>query len=213
MNTLIINAHPDFNQLNHYSLKLQKAFEEKFSKVFPDDQLTIVNLYESDIPNISQDGLLAAWSGKDQCILEQSASLLTQFKLSHRIVITTPLHNFNIPSKLKDYIDNLMIARETFRYLDIADSYGKVSEGLMTDDYRMLVLVAQGSIYTKDNIYSEIDYIPMYLQTIFEEMMGFDYFDIIRAEGTAMLDEKSIMASALADLDSKFEQFFKCSNH
>ncbi|RNM43564.1 FMN-dependent NADH-azoreductase, partial [Staphylococcus aureus] len=28
------------------------------------------------------------------------------------------LHNFNITSRLKDYIDNIMIARETFKYIE-----------------------------------------------------------------------------------------------
>ncbi|MGX0277930.1 FMN-dependent NADH-azoreductase [Staphylococcus haemolyticus] len=44
-----------------------------------------------------------------------SAFLLNQFKANHLIVILIPLHNFNITSRLKDYIDNIMIARETFK--------------------------------------------------------------------------------------------------
>lgn len=34
----------------------------------------------------------------------------------HRIVIISPLHNFNVTSRLKDYIDNILIARQTFKY-------------------------------------------------------------------------------------------------
>lgn len=44
--------------------------------------------------------------------------VLQQFKSAYKDVISYPLHNFNIPSKLKDYMDNIMIARETFKYTD-----------------------------------------------------------------------------------------------
>ncbi|KLD61324.1 FMN-dependent NADH-azoreductase, partial [Lactiplantibacillus plantarum] len=43
-------------------------------------------------------------------------------------MIAMPLHNFNVPARLKDYIDNILVARETFRYTENG------SVGLMTDN-------------------------------------------------------------------------------
>ncbi len=48
------------------------------------------------------------------------SEILKQFKIANKYVIVFPLHNFNIPSKLKDYIDNILIARETFKYTETA---------------------------------------------------------------------------------------------
>ncbi len=69
---------------------------------------------------------------------DTSAFLLNQFKVNRRIVNLTPLHNFNITSRLKDYIDNIMIASETFKYTEDG------SVGLMTEDYKALLLQASG---------------------------------------------------------------------
>ena len=41
------------------------------------------------------------------------------------------------------YIDNIFIAGETFKYTENG------SVGLMTDDYRLLMLESAGSIYSK----------------------------------------------------------------
>ena len=96
--------------------------------------------------------------------------LLNQFKANHRIVILTPLHNFNITSRLKDYIDNIMIARETFKYTEDG------SVGLMTDDYKALLLQASGGVYTNDDRYTPLEFSYYYLKEMFKEIMGFDEF-------------------------------------
>lgn len=94
-----------------------------------------------------------------------SAFLLNQFKANHRIVILTPLHNFNITSRLKDYIDNIMIARETFKYTEDG------SVGLMTDDYKALLLQASGGVYTNDDRYTPLEFSYYYLKEMFKEIM------------------------------------------
>jgi FMN-dependent NADH-azoreductase len=90
---------------------------------------------------------------------------LTQFKDYHRIVISTPLHNFNITSRLKDYIDNILIARETFKYTESG------SVGLMIDDYRLLLLQASGGVYTNKDRYTTLDFAPNYLKEMFTNIM------------------------------------------
>ncbi len=222
MKTLLINAHPDYTNAAHYSAKLQALFLKKFREKFADDkneELTVLNLYAQDLPQITKDELLAIWNkqaagevltAQENQLATQSADLLTQFKAHHRIVIVSPLHNFNITSRMKDYLDNILIARETFRYLDAPDARGKVSTGLMTDDYRVLILFASGSIYTA-GFYQALDFAPRYLQSMFQEVMGFEHFDIVRAEGTAVLSEEEILAKAAAELEDEFEQFYLSS--
>lgn len=78
----------------------------------------------------------------------------------------------------------------------------------MTDDYKVLLLQASGSIYTNDDRYTSLEFSRFYLQKMFEEIMGFDQFYIARAQGTATLPVKQVLASAAADLDSVFTQFY-----
>ena len=131
-----------------------------------------------------------------------SAFLLNQFKANHRIVILTPLHNFNITSRLKDYIDNIMIARETFKYTEDG------SVGLMTDDYKALLLQASGGVYTNDDRYTPLEFSYYYLKEMFKEIMGFDEFYIARAQGTSVLPEDEIL-----DAKQGFKQRIRCVLH
>ncbi len=218
MKTLLLNAHPDFDNNNHFSIKLQNQFISEYRTNFDMSDLTILNLYEEDIPRIERNDLWSIWEKQSENhaltkaeakLANRSEFLLNQFKDNHRIVISSPLHNFNITSRLKDYIDNLMIARQTFRYIAEPDAKGKESIGLMTDDYKILFLLASGSIYTADNIYSTIDFAPKYIQTIFQEMMGFESFQLVRAEGTATENGNEILANAYTSLKTEFKKFYK----
>ena len=74
------------------------------------------------------------------------------------------MHNFNVPSKLKDYIDNILIARETFQYTE------KGSEGLLTDGRSLLVIQASDAIYTNNDWYTEVEYSHKYLKSMFNFM-------------------------------------------
>lgn len=154
MKTLIINAHPNFNNKDSFSYKLQEMFLKKYKDTFPNDTPEILNLYAIDLPRIDTTQLLNIWEKQhadetmteDECYMaEITTNLLLQFKSYHRIIIVSPLHNFNVTSRLKDYIDNILVARQTFKYT----SEGSV--GLMTDNYKALYLQASGSIYTNDD--------------------------------------------------------------
>ena len=218
MKTLLINAHPDYQNPAHYSLKLKTAFEERYHKAFPQEELTSLTLYAQDIPRIKEGQLQSIWAKQatgtaltteEALVAKTSQDLLQQFKEHQRIVIASPLHNFNIPSALKDYLDNILIARETFRYLDTPQADGKASTGLMTEDYRLLVLYASGSIYTENDFYQDLDFAPKYLKAMFQGVMGFDQVAIVRAEGTATLPEEAIMTKATQQLAERFEAFYR----
>ena len=219
LKTLLIIAHPDFNNFNHFSNQLQELFLANYKSQFSEDDLTIFNLYDLDgnLPRIEQNQLLKIWDKKapdkklsadELNIAQTSERLLKEFKEHHRLVIVTPLHNFNITSRLKVYIDNILIARETFKYLDFPDEKGKVSTGLMTDDYRALLLFASGSVYSENNFYQDLDFAPQYLKMIFSEIMGFDTFEIVRAEGTATLAKNKILDKAKENLDKALKNFY-----
>ncbi|WP_204123062.1 FMN-dependent NADH-azoreductase [Lacticaseibacillus mingshuiensis] len=213
MNTLLINAHPDYLNPAHYSLQLAVQFSQRFHAQFPAETLVERDLYEAPLPQVVNGQLYSMWAkqaqGKSLNPGESAAqranrALLDEFKAAHRIVIVEPLHNFNVTSRLKDYIDNILVARETFRYT--ADG----SVGLMTDDRRVLLLQGSGSIYTNDDRYTPLEFSRTYLRAIFTELMGFDRFQIVRAQGTQVqdADPEKIQAQATADLAREFSRFY-----
>ncbi|MFC6323140.1 FMN-dependent NADH-azoreductase [Companilactobacillus baiquanensis] len=214
MKTLIINAQPDFRNGDHYSVKLQKYFLKKYQDQFPDQSVDLIDLYDMEIPQLTTDQLLGIWekqanhialNSKEKEIFAINQQLISQFKDHHRIVIVSPLHNFNVTSKMKDYIDNILVAHETFKYTKNG------SVGLMTDDYRVMLLQASGSIYTNNDRYTKLEFSRFYLQEIFEELMGFDKFSIVRAQGlqTYGVDVASALDQAKNDLDREFVKFYE----
>lgn len=214
MKTLLINAQPDFQNPAHYSVQLQQAFLDRFKATFPNETVDLLNLYGTEIPRLTMDELLGIWQkqaaqqtldARETKLYQQNQALLQQFKAHHRIVIASPLHNFNVTSKLKDYLDNILVARETFKYTATG------SVGLMTDNYKALLLQASGSIYTNQDRYTPLEFSRMYLSAMFQEIMGFDDFDIVRAQGlqTHGVDVAAAMTQAKADLNMAFDKFYQ----
>jgi FMN-dependent NADH-azoreductase len=122
------------------------------------------------------------------------SEVLHQFKSADTYVIVLPLHNFNIPSKLKDYIDNIMIARETFKYTETG------SVGLLKDGRRLLVIQASGGIYTNNDWYTEVEYSHKYLKSMFN-FLGIEDYQIIRAQGTNLLEPNEVLEKAYKEVE------------
>jgi len=199
--TLIINAHPDFDSKTSASLDVFNYFKREYEEQRSNDEvIEQINLYDIEVPAVDQT-VLHAWTkraqGKELSVQENAitgrmSEILQQFKNASKYIIVLPLHNFNIPSKLKDYIDNLMIARETFRYINPPMSDGRASVGLLDDGRSLVIIQASGSIYTNNDFYTELDYSNKYLNSIFN-LMGIEDIETIRVEGTAILDRNELL--------------------
>lgn len=133
--TLIINAHPKIDSASSFSLNVLDHFLKVYQQSKPGETIEQINLYSDEVPAVDQT-VLSAWEklakGKsitadEHKVTARMSEVLQQFKSANKYVIAMPLHNFNIPSKLKDYMDNILIARETFKYTDTG------SEGLLKD--------------------------------------------------------------------------------
>lgn len=195
---LVINAHPEVQSTSSVSLNVLdyflKVYKEAHSK---DEVIEQINLYDEAIPMLDKT-VLTAWGklGKgealtreEQEVTERMNGVLKQFKSANKYVIAYPLHNFNVPSKLKDYMDNILIARETFKYTENG------SVGLLKDGRSMLLIQGSGSIYTENDWYTEVEYSYKYLKSMFN-FIGIEDFDILRAQGTSLLDRDEILQRA-----------------
>ncbi|HDR8182669.1 TPA: NAD(P)H-dependent oxidoreductase [Bacillus thuringiensis] len=200
--TLIINAHPKVDDTSSVSIKVFNHFLESYKEFIPNNEtIEQINLYDDVVPMIDKT-VLSAWekqgngqelTGEEQKVTERMSEILQQFKSANTYVIVLPLHNFNIPSKLKDYMDNIMIARETFKYTETG------SVGLLKDGRRMLVIQASGGIYINDDWYTEVEYSHKYLKAMFN-FLGIEDYQIVRAQGTAVLDPNEVLQNAYKEV-------------
>nr|WP_216855337.1 NAD(P)H-dependent oxidoreductase [Paenibacillus alba] len=198
---LVINAHPKVESTTSFSLQVLSHFLEVYKEQNPTEPIEQINLYDDQVPAVDAT-VLSAWEklakgiGKGEPLTENEAvvtgrmtEVLSQFKSANKYVIALPLHNFNIPSKLKDYMDNILIAHETFQYTDAG------SVGLLTDGRSVLVIQGSGGVYTNDDWYTEVEYSHKYLKSMFN-FMGLEDYQIIRAQGTAFLNKDDILKHA-----------------
>ncbi|HGH7183296.1 FMN-dependent NADH-azoreductase [Bacillus luti] len=201
--TLIINAHPKVDDTSSVSIKVLNHFLESYKEFIPNNEtIEQINLYDDVVPMIDKT-VLSAWekqgngqklTDEEQKVTERMSEILQQFKSANTYVIVLPLHNFNIPSKLKDYMDNIMIARETFKYTETG------SVGLLKDGRRMLVIQASGGIYTNDDWYTDVEYSHKYLKAMFN-FLGIEDYQIVRAQGTAVLDPNEVLQNAYKEVE------------
>lgn len=127
--------------------------------------------------------MLEAWTSESPSdeqarILARQNELIEQFIAADYVFIFSPLHNFNITSRTKDYFDNIFIAKRTFRYT----SNG--SEGLLNNSKRVVYVQTSGGQYGQDMRYIQIGLAPLYVRGIMN-FMGINGIDIVRMEGSS----------------------------
>lgn len=200
---LVINAHPEVDSTSSFSLNILNYFLKIYKEQHSNDEvIEQINLYNDVIPMIDQT-VLTAWgklrngeelTSKEQEVTGRMNEVLKQFKSANKYVIAYPLHNFNIPSKLKDYMDNIMIARETFKYTETG------SVGLLKDGRSMIVIQGSGAIYTNDDWYTEVEYSHKYLKSMFN-FLGIEDYEILRVQGTSILDKDEVLQKAYKEAE------------
>lgn len=208
---LVINAHPEFDSTSSVTLNTLRDFigyymEEKDGEEFIEQ----INLYDDYIPQLNKT-TFSAWNkqAENQKLTEEELKVITrmnelvqQFKSANKYVIAYPLHNFNVPSKLKDYMDNILIAKETFKYTENG------SVGLLKDGRSMVVIQGSGSIYTNDDWYTEVEYSNKYLKSMFN-FIGIEDYTIIRVQGSSVLNREELLQKASNEARQKASQLAK----
>lgn len=204
MQTLIINAHPDpQNKTAYCTNRLVDCLTEKL----PD--ASVLNLYNEDIPELTAETLplygsvydeKSSLSKREQQILARRAELIEQFKAADRLIIAMPMHNFSVTSRLKDYVDNIIMGGQTFQFSENGP------QGLM-GGHKALLVQSSGSVYSTGPLAPWEQSYP-FLRTVFG-MLGFDSTDIVRAEGTTNpgIGPDAAVERACAELEQKLPEF------
>ncbi|AZN41731.1 FMN-dependent NADH-azoreductase [Paenibacillus albus] len=206
---LIINAHPKVDAEESFSLKVFNHFLNEYKKQNQTDTIELVNLYADYIPQLDRSAFLAREKmekgiplmDSEQRMMDRTHEILKQFRAAKKYVIVMPLHNFNIPSKLKDYMDHVVVPRETYKYAE----NGPI--GLLNDGRSLLVIQGSGAIYTSNDWYTEVEFSHQYLKAMFD-FLGVKDYQIVRVQGTARLNPDDIMQQAYRQVEEAASSFF-----
>lgn len=114
--------------------------------------------------------------------VRNAGSVLEEFLAADTVVIGAPMYNFTIPSQLKAWIDQVLVAGKTFRYT------ANGPEGL-AGGKRVIVVAARGGFYGAGTAGAAADFQEPYLRQVFA-FIGITEVEFIRAEGIAIGPEQ-----------------------
>lgn len=120
-----------------------------------------------------------------------SASVLTEFLAADIVVIGAPMYNFTVPTQLKSWIDRIVIAGESFRYM---------SDGIVVGlcgDKRVIVAVSRGGFYGRGSGQEVDEHLETYLRSIFR-FIGVTRLEFVIAEGIQITPDQRRMSHEAA---------------
>ncbi|MCL6621909.1 MAG: NAD(P)H-dependent oxidoreductase [Syntrophobacterales bacterium] len=187
-----------------HSVAVADSFVAAYQELHPGDPVEVLDLFQAELPAF--DGLLVnakynILHGRPHSPEEAGAwrrveELIGQFKAADKYVLATPMWNFSIPYRLKQYLDIIVQPTYTFSY---APDTGY--RGLVTGKPIMLVC-ARGGAYPEGTLAAAYDLQTAYLKLILQ-FIGFTDLRWLLIEptleqGPEMAQEKRRQAMARA---------------
>ena len=162
-----------------FSTRAAKAFLEAYRKAHPADTVEILDLWAADLPafdGTAASGKYKVMRGLPHVDAEARAwsrvvETIAHFKSFDKYVVSSPMWNFGVPYRLKQYIDIIVQPGLTFSF-DPKTGY----TGLVTGR-PVQFIVARGGEYPQGSGAAAMDFQRPYLELIF----GFIGFTDIRS--------------------------------
>jgi FMN-dependent NADH-azoreductase len=143
-----------------------RVFLDRFRQARPDWEIDVMNLWKDHLPEFEGYILEAkyarlggrAFTDSQRDAFAIADRLAVRFSLADRVLISTPMWNFSIPYKLKQWIDVITQPGLTFRF-DAAQGYLPLLK-----DRPTVVIVASGSDFVTGMNRGRIDMATPYLR-------------------------------------------------
>ena len=163
-----------------------RLFVERFHEVRPNWNIDVLDLWREGLPEFNQsmlDAKDAVISGRQFTEAQREAwatieRMAMRLSLAERVLIATPMWNFSIPYKLKQYIDLVNQPRLTFRF---EPSHGYIP--LLKNRPTVVILASSGDFVTGMNR-GRIDMATPYIREALR-FMGVTDVEFVRIGPTA----------------------------
>ncbi|MFI5344613.1 MAG: FMN-dependent NADH-azoreductase [Chlamydiales bacterium] len=174
------------------SIEIANVFLEEYKKAHPSDEVEVVDLWHTEIPEFDGDVIDAKYSimhGQSQTEAQRKAwrkveHLISQFKQGDKYLISLPMWNYSIPYKLKQYIDVIVQPSYTFTF-----SPEQGYKGLVVNKPAALIY-ARGGDYHEGSGAESLDLQIKYMETILKFIGFTDFRNIVVEPTLAGQDQK-----------------------
>ena len=164
----LLHIHASPRAWQSYSFRVASAFLEAFQSHHPGVSVETLNLFAAGVPEFTDPAAAAKYAvmeGQEpqdeaEQAWEKVVELIRDFASADAYVISTPMWNFSIPYKLKQYVDNLVQPGLTFSY-NVTDGY----QGMLLNKSALLIL-ARGGEYPVGSAAAGMDMQKPYLEMV-----------------------------------------------
>jgi FMN-dependent NADH-azoreductase len=168
-----------------FSTATADAFIASYKEANPKDEIVTMNLFSKELPSFDGNTLEAKYnimhgqehSKQDRAAWRAVEVLIEEFKAADKYVLSVPMWNFNIPYRLKHYIDIIVQPTYTFSV-----SEQGAYRGLVTGK-PIFVACSRGGAYSPGTGGEALDHQTTYLKTILG-FIGFSEPKILVVEPT-----------------------------
>lgn len=168
-----------------FSIRLAQAFLRSYLELHPRDSIKTLSLGKNNIPEFGALAISAKYrilynnssSEEEALVWKAVEATIEDFKNAKKLVISSPMWNFGIPYRLKQYFDVIVQPGYTFSY-----SPEEGYQGLVTGRPAMLIM-ARGGEYAPGTEAAAYDFQRPYLESILS-FIGFTKIDSIVVEPT-----------------------------
>ena len=161
-----------------HSIAVAEAFMDAYTTANPDHEIDKMDLWDTELPELNMamiDAKYRLLAGEELDEREANAwktvrATFNRVSSADKIVISTPMWNFNVPYKLKHLID--IVIQPDLAFAVVEGGY----EGLIKGKPAMLI-VARGAAYPPGSDFFDIDFQKRYI----DFLLGFVGFEDIRS--------------------------------
>ncbi|MCJ7615299.1 MAG: NAD(P)H-dependent oxidoreductase [Desulfobacterales bacterium] len=174
---LYVNASPRGER--SYSAAVTDAFIASYMEANPGDEVVSFNVFTKELPTFDGNALKAKYNilhgnehSEDEVTAWRSVeAVINEFKSADKYVMAVPMWNFNLPYRLKHYIDILVQPTYTFSFSP-EEGYKGLVKGKP-----IFIAYSRGGEYPAGSAAEAFDFQTKYLEFI----LGFIGFTDIRS--------------------------------
>jgi FMN-dependent NADH-azoreductase len=143
---------------------LASLFTDLWVARYPQDTILLRDVGHHPVPHVNEPWIAGAFgletTPESKAAIAVSDLLVDEFLAADRYVFAVPMHNFNIPSTFKAYIDQIVRPGRTF-------AVGPNGYEGMVKNKKALFITSSGGSYTPGSPTSSMNFQTPYLRVIF----------------------------------------------
>ena len=178
-----------------HSIKAAQEYLSDIKNKNPDIEIKTIDLWDYDLPEFNGEMLNAKYSvlrgespsGKQVTAWAEVRALFDEFADADHYVFAIPMWNFNIPYKMKHYIDVISQPGMSWGYTE-DDGYFGLMAGRTAK-----VFFASGDGYAEGSGFESLDFQKPYIQ-LWLNFIGFDKVDKVIAQRTLFEPEAPLIS-------------------